>query len=265
MRLWLLSLVAGITLGVAGTPIGKVFTGREQGEKEKKGQVSLEPNNGVNSLHLPETEMRNLTEFFEHIEKRTLNESQVFTISVNCKGGCNESKMYHLNNSEKEKEAKGQREPDPYKETLNLPRAILLQLLNQTKALNQSSEMDFIHWNLNGSISRDLCEGCCKEKEKKKRNVGRQSVETLKSPRKKRPGQWTILGSPAVPVRNSSINMVMMMFHNGTFIGYQAKKVTQQAENLREGWCSGCCKDDETMEALERREGEVREVPPAWT
>ncbi|XP_072508370.1 uncharacterized protein [Notamacropus eugenii] len=225
MRLWLLSLVAGITLGVAGTPLGKVSTGREQAEEEKERQDSLEPNSALNSLHIPENEKRNLSEALERIE-----------------------------------------EPDPYKKslgTLNLPRTILLQLLNHTKAMKRNSEMDLTHWNLNGSITRDLCKGCCKEKEKP--NLSRQSVVTSKRhSRERRPGQWTILGSMPLPLGNSSINMVMM-FHNGTHTGYQDKKVTQQTEDLRRGWCSGCCKDGETLEVLERREGEeVREVPPAW-
>ncbi|XP_072508368.1 uncharacterized protein [Notamacropus eugenii] len=205
MRLWLLSLVAGITLGVAGTPLGKVSTGREQAEEEKERQDSLEPNSALNSLHIPENEKRNLSEALERIE-----------------------------------------EPDPYKKslgTLNLPRTILLQLLNHTKAMKRNSEMDLTHWNLNGSITRDLCKGCCKEKEKP--NLSRQSVVTSKRhSRERRPGQWTILGSMPLPLGNSSINMT---------------------EDLRRGWCSGCCKDGETLEVLERREGEeVREVPPAW-
>ncbi|XP_072508371.1 uncharacterized protein [Notamacropus eugenii] len=141
MRLWLLSLVAGITLGVAGTPLGKVSTGREQAEEEKERQDSLEPNSALNSLHIPENEKRNLSEALERIE-----------------------------------------EPDPYKKslgTLNLPRTILLQLLNHTKAMKRNSEMDLTHWNLNGSITRDLCKGCCKEKEKP--NLSRQSVVTSKT------------------------------------------------------------------------------------
>ncbi|XP_072508369.1 uncharacterized protein [Notamacropus eugenii] len=199
MRLWLLSLVAGITLGVAGTPLGKVSTGREQAEEEKERQDSLEPNSALNSLHIPENEKRNLSEALERIEE----------------------------------------------------------------AMKRNSEMDLTHWNLNGSITRDLCKGCCKEKEKP--NLSRQSVVTSKRhSRERRPGQWTILGSMPLPLGNSSINMVMM-FHNGTHTGYQDKKVTQQTEDLRRGWCSGCCKDGETLEVLERREGEeVREVPPAW-
>ncbi|XP_027696708.1 uncharacterized protein LOC114027068 isoform X3 [Vombatus ursinus] len=193
MRLWLLSLVAGIILGVAGTPLGKASTGRERAKEEK---------------------------------------------------------------------------PDPYKEspgTLDLQRTILLQLLNQTTSMNRSSQMDFILRNLNGSSIRDLCEGCCEEREKEELYLSRQPRKTLKSPRKRRPGQWTILGSLPLPIGNSSINMVMM-FHNDTHIDYQAKKVTHQAENLREGWCSGCCEDNGTLGALERREGEeVKEVPPIST
>ncbi|XP_020833523.1 uncharacterized protein LOC110201950 isoform X4 [Phascolarctos cinereus] len=217
MRLWLLSLVAGVTLGVAGTPLGKVSTGRKQAEEEKAGQDKL---------------------------KKTKRDFFII-------GGYS-----------------GITELDPYKEslgTLDLQRTILLQLLNQTKAMNRSSEMDFTLQNLNGSSIRDLCEGCCEEREKEEPNLSRKLSMTLKSPRKRRPGQWTLLRGVALPLENSSINMVIM-FHNGTHIGYQDKKVTHQAENLREGWCSGCCEDSETVVVLERREGEeVREVPPITT
>ncbi|XP_020833521.1 uncharacterized protein LOC110201950 isoform X2 [Phascolarctos cinereus] len=259
MRLWLLSLVAGVTLGVAGTPLGKVSTGRKQAEEEKAGQDKLK---------------KTKRDFFiiggySGITETTSSKNEVAKTSLICNGSCTESKMHHLDSSEKEKgEGKGQRELDPYKEslgTLDLQRTILLQLLNQTKAMNRSSEMDFTLQNLNGSSIRDLCEGCCEEREKEEPNLSRKLSMTLKSPRKRRPGQWTLLRGVALPLENSSINMVIM-FHNGTHIGYQDKKVTHQAENLREGWCSGCCEDSETVVVLERREGEeVREVPPITT
>ncbi|XP_027696707.1 uncharacterized protein LOC114027068 isoform X2 [Vombatus ursinus] len=208
MRLWLLSLVAGIILGVAGTPLGKASTGRERAKEEKTAS---------NDDDIPKT-------------------------SLSCIGSCTKSQIHHLDSSEKEKgEGKEQTEPDPYKEspgTLDLQRTILLQLLNQTTSMNRSSQMDFILRNLNGSSIRDLCEGCCEEREKEELYLSRQPRKTLK----------------------------VMMFHNDTHIDYQAKKVTHQAENLREGWCSGCCEDNGTLGALERREGEeVKEVPPIST
>ncbi|KAM8982262.1 uncharacterized protein ACOB8E_002947 isoform 2-T4 [Sarcophilus harrisii] len=227
MRLWLLSLVAGIALGVAGTPLGKVSMGREQIEEKKEVQGT--------------------------------NTSQVFIVS-------SKPTMHHLNSSKKGREEKRQRETDPYKKplsTLNLPRTILLQLLNQTETMNRSSEMDFINWNLNASIIRDLCDGCCEESKKEKPNLSSQSRETSKLLRKRKPGRWTILGRLAPPPENSSINVVMMMFHNDTHSGSQAKEVTQQAGDLRGGWCSICCEEDETLQALERREGEVGEASPS--
>ncbi|XP_074049512.1 uncharacterized protein LOC141492755 [Macrotis lagotis] len=202
MRLWLLSLVAGIILEVAGTPLGKVSTGTEQAEEEKEGQT------------------------------------------------------------------------DPYKEsmvTLNLSTTSLLQLLNLSQAMNRSSEMDFIHRNLTSSIFRNLCEGCCKEKNKNEPNLVRISTKTLKNYKKKRPGQWTILARTTSQLGNSSINMVVMRFPNDTHIGYQVKNISQnyghrslsvKDEDLKGGWCTGCCENDEI---LERREEEDREVLPAWT
>ncbi|XP_074123647.1 uncharacterized protein LOC141542871 [Sminthopsis crassicaudata] len=223
MRLWLLSLVAGIALGVAGTPLGKVSMGREQIEDKKEGQDKLKKMKRHFFITGAYTGMTRIND----------NISQVIIVS-------RESMMHHLNSSKKGKEEKRQRKTDSYKKslsTVNLPRTILLQLLNQTETRNRSSEMDFVNWNLNASIIRDLCDGCCEESKKEKPNLSRRSRETSK---------------------------VMMMFHNDTHSGFQVEEVTQQAEDLRGGWCSVCCEEDESLQALERREGEeIGEVSPA--
>ncbi|XP_051817778.1 uncharacterized protein LOC127538193 isoform X1 [Antechinus flavipes] len=247
MRLWLLSLVAGIALGVAGTPLGKVSMGREQIEEKK--EVQDKPKKMKRQIFI--------TGAYTGLSAPGLNISEFITVS-------SKPMMYHLDSSKKGKEEKGQIETDPYKKPLSLPRTILLQLLNLTEPMNRSSEMDFINWNLNASIIRDLCDGCCEGSKEEKPNLRRQPRELPKLPRKRKPGRWTIRGRPALPPENSSINVVMMMFHNDTHSGSQAKEVTQQTEDLRGEWCSVCCEEDETLQALERREGEeVREVSPA--
>ncbi|XP_051817780.1 uncharacterized protein LOC127538193 isoform X2 [Antechinus flavipes] len=220
MRLWLLSLVAGIALGVAGTPLGKVSMGREQIEEKK--EVQDKPKKMKRQIFI--------TGAYTGLSAPGLNISEFITVS-------SKPMMYHLDSSKKGKEEKGQIETDPYKKPLSLPRTILLQLLNLTEPMNRSSEMDFINWNLNASIIRDLCDGCCEGSKEEKPNLRRQPRELPK---------------------------VMMMFHNDTHSGSQAKEVTQQTEDLRGEWCSVCCEEDETLQALERREGEeVREVSPA--
>ncbi|XP_007504644.2 uncharacterized protein LOC103097302 [Monodelphis domestica] len=274
MRLCLLSLVVGITMGVTGIPLGKVFTRRQQTEVEKEGQDSLEPNNELTSLYQPESVSWNLTETFEDTEEdkpkkakrqlpilgsysgmtsRAANDNETFIFIRICGGTCNESKTLHENSPEKEKEEKRQREPHSYREPvrdLNLPGTIL-QLLNQTKATNRSASVDFILQNQNGSITRDLCEGCCEEKEK---DLGRKSNETSKYPKKKRVDQWSVLGRVAPPPGKNSNNMVAMKLHNDTDIDNLAKKAPQQANDLRGRRCSACCADDRNLAVLVRRD-----------
>ncbi|XP_043822064.1 uncharacterized protein LOC122728049 isoform X2 [Dromiciops gliroides] len=255
MRLWLLSLVAGITLGVAVTPLGKVSTGTEQAEEEKETQ---------------DKPKRTKREFFiiggYSGMTAITDRKDEGTIRMNiCNDSCNVYKLHHMESFEKEKEGKGQREVDLYREslgTLNFTRTILLQLLNQSKALNGSSKLDFAHWNLNASITRHLCEDCCEEKEEP--SLGSQPMQAPMNPKRRQPNRWTILGSLITQLGNSSINTMIMTFHNDTHINYDAKKVIQQAENFRRRWCSACCEDDEILETLERSEEEVRATPPAW-